>query len=55
MLFPFRFRDPMTGKWTKARYRAERSVITARHTEFVITGEPEYRQPAGGYFSPHQQ
>ncbi len=23
MLYPFRFRDPLTGKWVRARYVAE--------------------------------
>ena len=36
-LFPFRYRDPLTGKWVKARYRAERDEIAARHAEFEIT------------------
>ena len=30
-LFPFRYRDPRTGKWTTARYRAERREIAARY------------------------
>jgi hypothetical protein len=37
-LFPFRFRDPITGKWVKARYCAERHVIAQRHTEWEIIG-----------------
>jgi hypothetical protein len=32
-LFPFRYRDPLTGKWATARYVAERQDIAARHTE----------------------
>jgi hypothetical protein len=53
MLFPFRFRDPVTGKWTRARYRAERHSIAVRYAEWQIIGEPEYRKPSGGSFSPH--
>ena len=30
-LVPFRYRDPLRGKWMKARYVAERHEITARY------------------------
>jgi hypothetical protein len=54
--FPFRFRDPVTGKWVRARYRAERHVIAERYrnTEWEITGPPEIRNvdPQARYFSP---
>lgn len=42
-LYPFRFRDPITGKWTRARYRAERQEIAARYAEWEITGPAELR------------
>ena len=42
-LFAFRYRDPRTGKWIRARYRAERQEIAARHAEFEIIGPPEIR------------
>ena len=42
-LFPFRFRDPLTGKWKRTRYVAERHVIAERHAEFEIIGPPEIR------------
>ena len=29
-LFPFRYRDPRTGKWKRARYVAERHIIAKR-------------------------
>ena len=32
-LFPFRYRDPRTGKWVRARYRAERHEIEARYAQ----------------------
>ena len=35
-LYEFRYRDPLTGKWRKARYRAEVEVIRQRHAEFEI-------------------
>ncbi len=40
MLFPFRVRDPVSGKWTKARYRVEKGVIAVRHPEFTIVSFP---------------
>ena len=40
-LFPFRYREPFTGKWVKARYRAERHEIAARYNEWEIIGPPE--------------
>jgi len=43
-LFPFRFRDPLTGKWARARYRAERRDIEERYAEFEIIGPPEIRE-----------
>ena len=46
------FRDPVTHKWVKARYKAERQELEARYKEWEIIGEPEYRRPGGGAFSP---
>jgi len=54
--FPFRFRDPVSGKWVKARYRAERHVIAERHAEWEIIGDPlviEDDQPHDG-FNPYR-
>jgi hypothetical protein len=47
ILYPFRFRDPVSGKWVRARYVAERHEIVARYREWEITGEPEIRSGAG--------
>ena len=54
-LFPFRYRDPRTGKWIRARYRAEWREIEKRYVEFEIAGPPEIRDvdPEARYFSPH--
>ncbi len=41
MLYPFRFRDPVTRKWVKARYVAERHE--ARYSEWEIIAPPELR------------
>ena len=35
---PLRYRDPLTGKWVRARYVAELAVIAARYREWEITG-----------------
>ena len=40
-LFPFRYRDPRTGKWVRARYVATREQIADRHAEWEITGPAE--------------
>ena len=44
VLYPFRFRDPLTGKWIRARYVAELHEIEQRYAEWEIIGEPEIRQ-----------
>jgi hypothetical protein len=55
-LYPFRYRSPVTGKWVKARYVAEKHEIEARHApgEWEIIGPPEIRdvEPHAGYFNP---
>jgi len=44
-LFPFRYRDRLTGKWVKARYVAERHEIAARYAEgdHRFAGDPRRR------------
>jgi hypothetical protein len=42
-LYPFKFRDPATGCWTKSRYKATLTDIAARYAEWMIDGEPEIR------------
>ena len=53
-LFPFRYRDELTGKWKRARYVAERHVIAERFAEFEIIGPPEIREVDADsqYFNP---
>jgi hypothetical protein len=43
LLYSFRFVDPVTGKWPRARYVAELHKIAARHERWEITGGPEIR------------
>ena len=52
VLYPLRFRDPVSGKWVRARYVAERDVIAARYAAWEITGAPELRSCVGGAFNP---
>ncbi len=52
-LYPFRYRDRLTGKWIRARYQATREDIAARYAVWEITGPPEIRESSGGaYFNP---
>ena len=55
-LFAFRYRDPRTGKWVRARYRAEREEIAARYAEWEIIGSAEIRDvdPDVRPFTPHK-
>jgi hypothetical protein len=51
--YEFRYRDPLTGKMVKARYRAELHEIAARYKEWEIAGPPEIRgdpDHSPGYF-----
>ena len=45
-LYPFRFRDPRTGKWVRARYVATLPEIEARYREWEIVGPTEIRADA---------
>ena len=53
-VFPFRYRDPLSGKWVAARYLAERHEIAERYREWEITGPPEIRGDGDqAYFRPY--
>jgi hypothetical protein len=55
-VFPFRYRNELTGKWVKARYLAEAHEIAARHAVWEIIGPPEIREVTEGasHFSPYR-
>jgi len=55
-LFRFRYRDAVTGKWKRARYRATREEIAHRFADFEILEPPEIREvdEVARYFSPHR-
>ena len=42
-LYPFRFRDPLTGKWVRARHKLQVPVLQRRYAEWEIVGPPETR------------
>jgi hypothetical protein len=41
---PFRYRDPLTGRWLRARCLAERDEIAARYKEWEIERHPRRRR-----------
>jgi hypothetical protein len=55
-LYPFRYRDRLTGKWVRARYVAELHEIAERYAEWEITGPPEIRSRGeSGSFNPYRR
>jgi hypothetical protein len=56
LLYPFRYRSDITGKWVNARYVAERDEICAGHGEWEIIGPPEIRDvdPNARHFHPYR-
>lgn len=55
VLYPFRFKDPITGRWVRARYRASLEDIAARYAEWDVTGEPVTYRGNQGHFSPFRK
>jgi hypothetical protein len=54
-LHPFRFRDPVTGKWVRARYRATLQDIAARYATWEVTGSPSTPPGASSGFDPYRK
>jgi hypothetical protein len=52
LLYPFRYFDPVTGRWVRAPHRAERRDIERRHARWEITGGPVIRYGAVAPFHP---
>lgn len=46
-LFPFRFFDPIRGRWIQARYRATPERIASTYEKWEITG-PGWTPSPGG-------
>jgi hypothetical protein len=42
-LYPFRFRDPLTGKWVRARHKMQVPELQRHYSDWEITGAPEMR------------
>jgi hypothetical protein len=43
-LYPFRFRDLLTGKWVRPRHRMQVPEMQRHYPEWEITGAPEIRR-----------
>ena len=43
-LYPFRFRDPLTNRWVRARHKMQVPELQRHYLEWEITGAPEIRQ-----------
>jgi hypothetical protein len=41
ILFPFHLRDPLTGKWHRARWKASAEEIAEHNGEWIVDGPPE--------------
>jgi hypothetical protein len=42
-LYPFRFRDPLSGTWIRARHKMQVPEMQRHYGEWEITGAPEVR------------
>lgn len=42
-LYPFRFRDPRSGDWVRARHKMQVPELQRCYAEWEITGAPEIR------------
>ena len=42
-LYPFRFRDPLTGGWVRARHKLQAPELQRHYLDWEITGAPEIR------------
>ena len=56
-LYAFRYRDPIGGKWIRARYVATLEEIARRYQHFEILGPAQIRDvdPESRHFAPHRQ
>ena len=52
VLYPFRFRDRITGKWVRARHKLQYPQLQRRYVEWEITGAPEIRHVTPGSAEP---
>jgi hypothetical protein len=47
ILYPFRRRDPLTGKWYRARYKVSADALAQHEGEWIVDGPPEVRRALG--------
>jgi hypothetical protein len=52
VLYPFRLRDPLTGKWVRARHKLQVPALQRQYAEWEITGPPEIRHVTPGCVEP---
>ena len=52
ILYPFKFRDQITGKWVRARHKLQVPALQRRYGEWEITGPPEIRDVTPGDAEP---
>jgi hypothetical protein len=48
VLYPFRFRDPLTGKWIRARHKLRVPELQRRYADWELAGPPEIRHVTPG-------
>ncbi len=56
-LYPFRFRDPLTGNWVRARHKMQVPELQRAYADWEIAGAPEIRHDTpttAEHFNPYQ-
>ena len=54
-LYPFKYRDRITGKWVRARHKLQVPALQRQYAEWEITSAPEIRHVTPGpieHFNP---
>ena len=51
-LYPFKYRDRITGKWVRARHKLQVPALQRRYAEWEIIGPPEIRDVTPGSAEP---
>lgn len=52
-LYPFRFRDHLTGKWVRARHKMQVPALQRAYADWQITGTPEIRHVTPASTTPY--
>ena len=48
-LYPFKYRDRITGEWVRARHKLQMPALQRQYAEWEITGAPEIRHVTPGH------